>query len=99
MTNLFFHVIVDIRIKRTIGPERNLCDTAHEIKAMMQIHTYSFINTKRLYDLQGTSMPSADKAEWLVSTCLNHTGSSGKSHTHRARDRYLRPDAFMCILE
>ena len=73
--------------------------TAHEIKAMMHRHTYSFINTKRLYDLQGTSMPSADKAEWLVSACINHTGSSGKSRTHLARDRYLGPGAFMRIPE
>ena len=58
-------------------------------KAMLQIHTYSFKNLYRPCDLQGTIMPSADKAEWLISTCLNQAGSSG----------YLGPGAPMRILE
>ena len=66
---------------------------------MLQTHTYSFSSIKRLYDLQGTNMPSADKAERLISTCLFKTGSSGESRTHRARDGYLGPDTAMRILE
>ena len=58
-------------------------------KAMLQIHTYSFKNLYRPCDLQDTIMPSADKAEWLISTCLNQAGSSG----------YLGPGAPMRILE
>ena len=56
---------------------------------MLQIHTYSFMNLNRPCDLQGTIMPSADKAERLISTCLNQAGSSG----------YLGPGAPMRILE
>ncbi len=56
---------------------------------MLQIHTYNYRNLKRPYDYQDTIMPAADKAERLISTCLNQDGSSG----------YLRPDAPMCILE
>lgn len=50
---------------------------------MLQIHTYNYRNIKRPYDYQDTIMPAADKAERLISTCLNQDGSSG----------YLRPDA------
>ena len=56
-------------------------------KAMLQIHMYSLININRPYDLLDTIMPSADKAEWLISTCLNRAGSSG----------YLGPGASMRI--
>ncbi len=56
---------------------------------MLQIHTTSFMNLYRPCDLQGTIMPSADKAERLISTCLNQDGSSG----------YLGPGASMRILE
>ena len=56
---------------------------------MLQIYTYSLRKIYRPYDLQGTNMPKADKAEWLISTCLNRAGSSG----------YLKPGAFTRILE
>ena len=46
-------------------------------KAMLQIHRYSFINLNRPYDLLDTIMPSADKAERLISTCLIKAGPSG----------------------
>ena len=58
-------------------------------KAMLQIHMYSFKNINRPYDLLDTIMPSADKAERLISTCLIKAGSSG----------YLGPDIAMRILE
>ena len=44
---------------------------------MMQIHMYSLININRPYDLLDTIMPSADKAERLISTCLIKAGPSG----------------------
>ena len=56
---------------------------------MLQIHMYSFMNLNRPCDLQGTIMPSADKAERLISTCLYQAGSSG----------YLGPGALLRILE
>ena len=56
---------------------------------MLQTHSYSFTSIKRLYDRQGTNMPSANKADRLISTCLNRAGSSG----------YLKPGAFTRILE
>ena len=80
MTNRIFHVIVSKEIK---GPQ------VRKGKAMLQIHTHSFTSINRLYDLQGTNMPSANKAERLISTCLNRAGSSG----------YLKPGAFTRILE
>ena len=46
-------------------------------KAMLQIHTFNSRNTYRPNDLQGTIMPAADKAEWLISSCLFMAGSSG----------------------
>ena len=46
-------------------------------KAMLQIHTNRFKDTYRLFDLQGTFMPSAKEAEWLICVCLHKTGSSG----------------------
>ena len=58
-------------------------------KAMLQIHTFSSRNTYRPNDLQGTVMPAADKAEWLINVCLFKAGSSG----------YLDPGVLTCILE
>ena len=46
-------------------------------KAMLQIHTDRMKNENRQFDLQGTIMPAAKKAEWLICVCLNKTGSSG----------------------
>ena len=46
-------------------------------EAMLQIHTNSFKNTYRLFDLQGTIMPSAKEADWLICVCLHKNGSSG----------------------
>ena len=49
-------------------------------KAMLQIHTNEMKNTKntyRLFDLQGTNMPTAGDAEWLICVCLIKNGSSG----------------------
>ena len=46
-------------------------------EAMLQIHTNRFKNTYRLFDLQGTIMPSAKEAEWLICVCLHKYGSSG----------------------
>ena len=43
---------------------------------MLQIHTDRIENTYRQFDLQGTIMPAAKKAEWLICVCLNKTGSS-----------------------
>ena len=56
---------------------------------MLQIHVHGFKTLYRPCDLQGTIMPSADKAERLNLTCLNQAGSSG----------YLGPGAAMRILE
>ena len=58
-------------------------------KAMLQIHIFSSRNTYRPNDLQGTVMPAADKAEWLINVCLFKAGSSG----------YLDPGVLTCILE
>ena len=44
---------------------------------MLQIHTDRMKNTNRQFDLQGTIMPTAKKAEWFICVCLNKTGSSG----------------------
>ena len=46
-------------------------------KAMLQIHTDRMKNENRQFDLQGTIMPTAKKAEWFICVCLNKTGSSG----------------------
>ena len=56
---------------------------------MLRIYMYSLINVNRPYDLQDTIMPSADKAERLISTCLSEAGPSG----------YLGPGIAMRILE
>ena len=58
-------------------------------KAMLQIHANIFTTVYRPYDLQGTSMPSVKKAEWLNSTCLYQAGPSGN----------LGPGAFSCTRE
>ncbi len=47
---------------------------------MLKIHMYSFRNLGRLCDLQGITMPSADKAERLISTCLTLPLTVGKGH-------------------
>ena len=44
---------------------------------MLQMNTNRMKNTYRLFDLQGTIMPSAKRAEWFICVCLNKTGSSG----------------------
>ena len=44
---------------------------------MLQTSINSYITINRLHDLQGTIMPAADKAEWLISSCLFMAGSSG----------------------
>ena len=44
---------------------------------MLQIHSNRIENTYRLFDLQGTIMPTAKRAEWLICVCLHMTGSSG----------------------
>ena len=46
-------------------------------KAMLQMNTNRMKNTHRLFDLQGTTMPTAKEAEWPVCVCLHKTGSSG----------------------
>ena len=46
-------------------------------KAMLQIHTFSSSNIYRPNDLQGTIMPAAGKAEWLINVCLFKAGLSG----------------------
>ena len=46
-------------------------------KAMLQMNTNRMNNTDRLFDLQGTAMPTAKDAEWPVCVCFNKTGSSG----------------------
>ena len=46
-------------------------------KAMLHIHTDRMKNANRQFDLQGTIMPAAKKAEWFICVCLNMTGSSG----------------------
>ena len=46
-------------------------------KAMLQIYTDSSRRINHRFDLQGTFMPAADKAEWLICVCLYMTGSSG----------------------
>ena len=40
---------------------------------MLQIHTDRIKNTNRQFDLQGTIMPAAKKAEWFICVCLNMT--------------------------
>ena len=58
-------------------------------EAMLQRLTNGLMNTDRLFDLQGTIMPTAEKAEWLDCACLHKTGSSG----------YLGPVALVRAME
>ena len=44
---------------------------------MLQIHTNEMEKSYRLFDLQGTTVPTAKDAEWLICVCLHKTGSSG----------------------
>jgi len=46
-------------------------------KAMLLMNTNRMKDTYRMFDLQGTTMPSAQEAEWLICVCLYKTGSSG----------------------
>ena len=46
-------------------------------EAMLQIFTNSLRHSDYKYDLQGTNMPSAKEAEWLIRACLNLNGPSG----------------------
>lgn len=96
MTSYFSRVIVSIENKgpgvrkgkrANRGTETSVYRARYG-KAMLQIHTYSLANIKPC-ELQGTIMLSVGKAEELISTCLNRTGTSG----------YLGPGASMRILE
>ena len=58
-------------------------------EAMLQRFTNGLMNTDCLFDLQGTIMPAAEKAEWLISVRLHKTGSSG----------YLGPGALVQAME
>ena len=67
---------------------------------MLQIHMYRLINTNRPYDLLDTIMPSADKAERLISTCLTLPLTEGKGRLKKAGSSgYLGPGIAMRILE
>lgn len=57
--------------------------------AMLKRNTFNLTISYRPYDLQGTSMPTAEKADWFVPACLIATGSSG----------YLKRGAFTRIPE
>ena len=46
-------------------------------KAMLLMYTNRMKDSYRMFDLQGTTMPAAQEAEWLICVCLNKTGSSG----------------------
>ena len=61
--------ILSVVKKRTTGPER-------KGKIMLQMNTDRMNSTYRLFDLQGTIMPTAKNAEWPVCVCLNKTGPS-----------------------
>ena len=56
---------------------RALTHRARDGKAMLQIHTQNMKIEYRPYDLQGTIMPSAEKAERFNDACLLKAGSSG----------------------
>lgn len=79
MTNLF--TCVNVNLNKTGLRVR-------KGEAMLHTHTTSSKNVYRLYDFQGTIMPAAKDAEWLISVCLYKTGSSG----------YLGPDTSMRIV-
>ncbi len=44
---------------------------------MLKRNTFNLTISYRPYDLQGTSMPTAEKADWFIPACLIATGSSG----------------------
>ena len=44
---------------------------------MLQMNTDRTKNTHRMFDIQGTIMPTAKDAEWLICVRLHKTGSSG----------------------
>lgn len=44
---------------------------------MLLMHTNRMKDTYRMFDLQRTTMPTAQEAEWLICVCLYKTGSSG----------------------
>ena len=46
-------------------------------KAMLKRNTLNITISYRPYDLQGTSMPAAEKADRFIPACLIATGSSG----------------------
>lgn len=46
-------------------------------KAKMQIRTFKALNTYLPTDVKGMTLPTADKAERLISVCLSGAGSSG----------------------
>ena len=46
-------------------------------KAILLMYTNRMKDTYRMFDLQGTCVPTAQEAEWLICVCLNKTGSSG----------------------
>ena len=58
-------------------------------KAMLKRYTLNITISYRPYDLQGTSMPAAEKADRFIPACLIATGSSG----------YLKRGAFTRIPE
>ena len=70
MTSRTVYVIVSSRKK---GPQPQV----RKGKAMLQMYTNRMKNTNRLFDLQGTIMPTAKHAEGLICVCLNKTGTSG----------------------
>ena len=82
MTINNFSVILTAE-KQDYGPERKKHAprvsprSARNGKAMLQMHTNSFMNMYRPYVLLGTILPSADKAEWFNKSCLAKAGSSG----------------------
>ena len=44
---------------------------------MLLMYTNRMKDTYRMFDLQVTTMPTAQEAEWLICLCLNKTGASG----------------------
>ena len=67
---------------------------------MLRIQMNSFMNSYRPYNLSGTAMPSADKAEWLISSCLAMPLTEGERYFKKAGSSgYLGPGDAMRILE
>ena len=44
---------------------------------MLLMYTNRMKDTYRMFDLQVTTMPTAQEAEWLICECLNKIESSG----------------------